>query len=96
MAEPTSGSPAPLSGKAAALTGPVKSFAIGLGCDLADAGRLVYAKGLSLDDPAARTLIGVGCKLCERKECPQRAFPPVARGFAVDETVASFAPYSTV
>ena len=73
----------------------VKSFAIGLGCDLADAGRLVYSKGLPLGDPAARTPIGVGCKLCERKECPQRAFPPVARELNVDETVASFAPYST-
>lgn len=75
--------------------GPVKSFAIGLGCDLADAGRLVYSKGLPLDDPGVRTPIGVGCKLCDRKECPQRAFPPVARELAVDETVASFAPYST-
>ncbi|TXI04171.1 MAG: ImmA/IrrE family metallo-endopeptidase [Rhizobium sp.] len=75
--------------------GSVKSFAIGLGCNLADAGRLVYSKALPLDDPAARTPIGAGCKLCERKDCPQRAFPPVAKELIIDESVSSFAPYST-
>ncbi|RKD67806.1 short-chain fatty acyl-CoA regulator family protein [Rhizobium sp. WW_1] len=75
--------------------GSVKSFAVGLGCNLADAARLVYSKALPLDDPAARTPIGVGCKLCERKDCPQRAFPPAAKELIIDESVSSFAPYST-
>lgn len=73
---------------------PEKSFAVGLGCDLHHARRLVYSTGLRLDDPQARTPIGAGCKICERPACPQRAFPPVARPLAVDENRRSASPYS--
>jgi len=73
---------------------PDKTFAIGLGCDLRHAGRLVYSKGLRLDDASVRTPIGAGCKICERSACPQRAFPPVVRPLAVNETRSSFLPYS--
>lgn len=73
---------------------PAKAYSIGLGCDLENAGRLVYSKGLALGDPGARTPIGAGCKLCERADCSQRAFPALARRLVVDERVASFAPYS--
>lgn len=52
-----------------------KSFAVGLGCDLRHAPRLVYSRGHDLGDPAAATPIGAGCKVCERRQCPQRAFP---------------------
>lgn len=54
---------------------PQKTFAIGLGCDLRHAHRLVYSRGLDLSDPATATPIGVGCKVCERQHCPQRAAP---------------------
>jgi len=54
---------------------PQKTFAVGLGCDLRHAHRLVYSRGLDLSDPGAATPIGVGCKVCERQRCPQRAFP---------------------
>ncbi len=73
---------------------PDKSFAIGLGCDLQHAPKLVYSKGLRLDDALARTPIGAGCKICERPSCPQRAFPPVVKPFAINETRSSFSPYS--
>jgi predicted transcriptional regulator/DNA-binding XRE family transcriptional regulator len=56
-----------------------KSFAVALGCDISQAHRLVYAKGLDLRDPSVATPIGTGCKVCERTECPQRAFPSVLR-----------------
>jgi predicted transcriptional regulator/DNA-binding XRE family transcriptional regulator len=56
-----------------------KSFAVALGCDISQAHRLVYAKGLDLSDPTVATPIGTGCKVCERTECPQRAFPSVLR-----------------
>lgn len=72
---------------------PTKKFAIGLGCDLLHADRLVYSQGLTLNDPATRTLIGAGCKVCERAGCPQRAFPPLAKTLVVDERRSSFAPY---
>lgn len=73
---------------------PEKSFAIGLGCDLRHAGRLVYAKGLDLDDPGAPTPIGAGCKVCERPACPQRAFPPVGVATVADPNRSRFEPYA--
>ena len=72
---------------------PGKTFAIGLGCDMRHAARLIYAKGLDLSDPDAATPIGVGCKVCERPACPQRAFPPIGRTLAIDEHSSRFAPY---
>ena len=54
---------------------PQKTFAIGLGCDLRHAHRLIYSRGLDLSDPEAATPIGTGCKVCERQRCPQRAAP---------------------
>lgn len=74
---------------------PAKKFAIGLGCDLRHAGRLVYSQGIVQNDPAVRTLIGAGCKVCERVGCPQRAFPPLARTLVVDDRSSFFAPYTS-
>lgn len=54
-----------------------KTFAIGLGCDIRNAPRMIYSKGLALHDPSAATPIGAGCKVCERPACPQRAVPAV-------------------
>jgi predicted transcriptional regulator/plasmid maintenance system antidote protein VapI len=72
---------------------PGKTFAVALGCDLRHAARVVYSKGLDLGDGEAATPIGMGCKVCERPTCPQRAFPPIGRRLAVDETSSRFAPY---
>ena len=58
---------------------PGKTFAVGLGCDIRHAYRLVYSRGLDLADPAMATPIGAGCKVCERPNCLQRAFPPIGR-----------------
>jgi predicted transcriptional regulator/transcriptional regulator with XRE-family HTH domain len=73
---------------------PTKTFAIALGCDVRHAGRLVYSKGLDLDDPSAPTPIGAGCKVCERTACPQRAFPPIGGKVIVDENERRLEPYS--
>ena len=72
---------------------PRKTFSIGLGCDVRHASRLVYAKGLDLNDPDSATPIGMGCKVCERDQCPQRAFPYVGKGLSVDENSSRFVPY---
>ncbi|WP_406083861.1 short-chain fatty acyl-CoA regulator family protein [Streptomyces virginiae] len=72
---------------------PGKTFAIGLGCEIRHASRLVYADGLDLDNTAAATPIGMGCRLCERLDCPQRAVPPLGRALAVDENSSTFIPY---
>ncbi|MFT0892266.1 short-chain fatty acyl-CoA regulator family protein [Pseudochelatococcus sp. G4_1912] len=73
---------------------PSKTFAVALGCDLRHAERLVYSDGLDLSNPAAATPIGVGCKVCDRPSCPQRAFPPIGKTLEVDETRRVFSPYS--
>lgn len=72
---------------------PGKTFAIGLGCDLRHAPRLIYSKGLDLADPGAATPIGAGCKVCERLACPQRAFPPIGRALAIDQDRSLLTPY---
>ncbi len=72
---------------------PGKTFAIGLGCDIRHAPRLVYAKGLDLTDLQSATPIGAGCRVCERPNCSQRAFPPIGKRVAVDENRSRFAPY---
>ncbi|WP_033343251.1 short-chain fatty acyl-CoA regulator family protein [Catenuloplanes japonicus] len=71
---------------------PGKTFAVGLGCDLRHAGRLVYSTGLDLDDTAA-VPIGAGCRVCERSGCPQRAFPQTGRQLAISENRSAFTPY---
>ena len=73
---------------------PAKTFAVALGCDVRHAGSVVYSEGLDID-PAVATPIGMGCKVCERPNCPQRAFPPIGRVLNIDETRAHFAPYAT-
>jgi hypothetical protein len=75
---------------------PTKTFALGLGCELRHAHRLVYSRGLDLRDPALATPIGMGCKTCERTACPQRAFPAVGHRLEADPDRTTFAPYSVV
>jgi predicted transcriptional regulator/transcriptional regulator with XRE-family HTH domain len=72
---------------------PGKIFAIGLGCDIRHADRLVYSKRLNLNDVENFTPIGSGCKLCPRENCPQRAFPPLGVPLSIDENTRRFAPY---
>ncbi|AZG44862.1 short-chain fatty acyl-CoA regulator family protein [Gordonia insulae] len=72
---------------------PDKSFAIGLGCDVAHAERLVYSTGVNLADPRTVVPIGAGCKVCDRPACPQRAFPQLGRPIHVDPGVSDSVPY---
>ena len=74
---------------------PVKRFAVALGCDLAHAERLVYARGLDLKNPDLATPIGAGCKICDRPACPQRAFPMTGRPLRPDPNRSRFTPYSS-
>jgi predicted transcriptional regulator/transcriptional regulator with XRE-family HTH domain len=66
-----------VSAGSAGFQAPTRSFAVALGCDISQAHRLIYSKGLNLQDPAVATPIGTGCKVCERRDCPQRAFPSI-------------------
>ncbi|MFC3068184.1 helix-turn-helix domain-containing protein [Phenylobacterium soli] len=67
-------------------------LAIGMGCELKYAERLVYSKGLDLAEPVA-TPIGPACRICERPACPQRAAEPISRTLTVDDFTKSISPY---
>lgn len=71
---------------------PGKTFAIGLGCELRHAGRVVYADGIDLGEANA-TPIGAGCRVCVRSNCPQRAFPPLGKALDISEHRSSVSPY---
>jgi XRE family transcriptional regulator, fatty acid utilization regulator len=71
---------------------PGKTFAIGLGCEVRHANRLVYSRGLDLSSDSA-TPIGAGCRVCERDNCPQRAFPALGRALDIDEHRSTVSPY---
>lgn len=61
--------------------------AIGLGCRVEHARELVYADGWDLDKLGSAMPIGVSCRLCERQDCEQRAFPATGTPLYVDENV---------
>jgi predicted transcriptional regulator/transcriptional regulator with XRE-family HTH domain len=69
-------------------------LAIELGCEIRHARRLVYADGVDLDNPEAAVPIGVTCRLCERLECGQRAFPSIQNRLSIDENVRSVSFYA--
>lgn len=72
---------------------PVRRYAIGLGCETAHAGALVYADDLDLRNDAAYQPIGVSCRICERRNCHQRALPPLERPLVVDPNARDLLPY---
>lgn len=64
---------------------PLRQLAIGLGCEIAHAPRLVYADGINRKSHADATPIGINCRHCERTDCAERAFAPLNRRLLVDE-----------
>ncbi|WP_073356955.1 short-chain fatty acyl-CoA regulator family protein [Lampropedia hyalina] len=73
---------------------PGKNFSVALGCDIRHAEELVYSQGLNLRDPSAAVPIGMGCKVCDRQGCVQRAFPPIGKPLDVDENQSLTLPYN--
>ena len=62
---------------------PRRHFSIGLGCHISHAGGMVYSDGIDMSNTRQVVPIGVGCRLCPRDDCGQRAHPyvrPVAAG----------------
>ncbi|MEQ8481138.1 MAG: short-chain fatty acyl-CoA regulator family protein [Hoeflea sp.] len=72
---------------------PVQSYALALGCEVAHAGELVYADDLDLGRSEAFEPIGVSCRICERRDCHQRAVPPLKRRLLVDPNTRRTIPY---
>lgn len=71
-------------------------MAVGIGCPVKDARKLVYADGYDITNMEAAVPIGTSCRLCERADCEQRAFPPLQHGLTVDENVRGRSFYAPV
>ena len=70
---------------------PERRYAIGLGCEIGHAPEVVYGRGVNLDGPSVP--IGVTCRICERDDCSQRAFPPIDRPLRVPANERAIVPY---
>ena len=71
-------------------------YSVGVGCDLGQARRLVYADAVNLDNPHGAVPIGITCRLCERSDCTARAFPSLRQPLQVDENVRGVSFYAPV
>ncbi|PJE31653.1 short-chain fatty acyl-CoA regulator family protein [Pseudooceanicola marinus] len=65
-----------------------------MGFDLAHADRIIYGRDLDLGRAESVTPIGAGCKICDRANCLQRAFPLVGRPLDTDADSSRRAPCS--
>ncbi|GLK69978.1 DUF2083 domain-containing protein [Ancylobacter dichloromethanicus] len=64
---------------------PRRHLSIGLGCHISHAHQMVYSDGMNLADPSQTVPIGVGCRICPRLDCEQRAQPPTDHRFTLNE-----------
>jgi predicted transcriptional regulator len=65
---------------------PRRHISIGLGCHVSHAAGMIYADGVDLSAPAGAVPIGVGCRICPRGECGQRAHPAADHRFLTDDS----------
>ena len=66
---------------------PRRHFSIGLGCSILHAKEMIYSDGIDLTNPNGHVPIGMGCRICPRMECGQRAHPPADQRFRLDDDV---------
>mgnify|MGYP003647933901 FL=1 len=66
---------------------PRRYMSIGLGCSIHHAREMIYADGMDLAGDSQTVPIGVGCRICPRLECGQRAHPPADHRFEIDALV---------
>ena len=66
---------------------PRRHFSIGLGCSILHAREMIYSDGIDLSNQDGFVPIGVGCRICPRMECGQRAHPPADHRFRLDDAV---------
>lgn len=74
---------------------PSQQLALALGCDISHAKKIIYSKGHDLTNIDA-TPIGPNCRLCERKNCVQRAHPPISKAMVMDVRSRGMTPYRFV
>jgi predicted transcriptional regulator/DNA-binding XRE family transcriptional regulator len=73
---------------------PHTMHAIGVGCEMTHAKELIYADAMDLSRTETVIPIGTACRLCERLECAQRAFPAIQHPLRVDEDVRGISPFA--
>ncbi len=64
---------------------PRRYLSIGLGCHIGYASAMVYSDGVDVSNPALAVPIGVGCRICPRLDCGQRAHPPSGHRVSLDQ-----------
>jgi predicted transcriptional regulator len=75
---------------------PRNVYALALGCELTHAKKLVYADGVDLESREAVVPVGLSCRVCDRLDCEQRAFPPLQHPLTVNENVRGVSFYAPV
>lgn len=75
---------------------PIRRYAIALGSPIAYADNVVYADDLPVDRNEAYDKIGISCRICARRDCPQRSVPPIDRKIAIDPKERRVVPYHIV
>lgn len=64
---------------------PNRHFSIGLGCHITHAKKMIYSDGMDLSNTEQLVPIGVGCRICPRMACEQRAHPPANHRFQISD-----------
>ena len=66
---------------------PRRYLSIGLGCSIHHAKEMVYSDGMDLAGESQLVPVGVGCRICPRLQCGQRAHPPADHRFKLDDMI---------
>jgi predicted transcriptional regulator/plasmid maintenance system antidote protein VapI len=64
--------------------------AIAVGCDWSHANKIIHADTITQSPPMP---VGISCRLCERSDCAQRAFPPLRRKLSANLTQLRASPF---
>ena len=70
---------------------PAPVHVVAMGCAVTHAGDVVYADRLDLE--RAKVGIGLSCRLCDRPDCRNRAFPPLEHRLVLDPNSTGTSPY---
>jgi predicted transcriptional regulator len=70
-----------------------RRYAVALGCEAQHASEFIYADSIDTLAAQAATRIGVSCRICPRRDCDQRAYPPNDQTIKVDPFRRRVVPY---
>jgi hypothetical protein len=70
-----------------------RRYAVVLGCEIEHAADFIYGDGLDLSGKDSATPIGPSCRICPRRDCDHRAYPPAGRELLIDPNRRAIVPY---